>query len=801
MINLRPYQKEAISSIKEAWLSGFKKVLLVLPTGCHAKGQRVLKYTGHLVKVEDIKAGDQLMGADSTPRTVLEVIVSEDDIYRVKSTRDRNEFLLGGNHLFSIIDTSNNKDVIKDVPIRHMSFYSKYLLNNHIKMIMAPILRVGNPYKNKLLEPYMLGIKARKDMDIKEEYFRMSFEDRIEFIKGFMVHLKNNKGNPSCFFPKKNVNIRKDLGRLCDSVFLNHGVICDAGLIIKGFREKPFLRIIKSIEKEAVGTCYGFHVSGDRRYLMEGNIITHNCGKTIVFNSIASDIIKDGGKVLIIAHREELINQAIEKFLKIDSGIDFSLEKESSIGDLNHQLIFASKDSLCIEKRLNRYPKDFFDLIIVDEAHHIVSDTYMRIVNHFSESKLLGVTATPDRADQKKLSEVFEIKAFEYELPDAIKDGWLSNIIARTANISVDISKVKNSSGDFSVGELEDAISPYFSAVSKYLMKHTPNRKIVVFTPRIDGAIEVAKAMSTCGFNVTHISGKDKDRKEKLEAFSNNKIKVLTCSLLLNEGWDEPSVDCIVNLRPTQSFNFYKQAMGRGTRLMNGKENLLLFDLIWKSNKEIFHPSKLIAENEAVANAMRDFLISNCNNSYNLVDLHYIIDCILFQAKMEEARKIAQVDLFKKNLKNFKTFAFLSKNDSLLNYEPIFHWEFQPISEKQIEFLTKVGIFMDKKMNKGFANRIVDAIIKRREKGLCTPKQLFFLAKMGIVSKCIDMPFEEASAIMDSISKSYWKPNSGIKKKYVDIKNPLSTPLVDYSRMKLKPIMEGDKKCPDNSII
>lgn len=801
-LSLRPYQSEAISSIKQAWDEGFKNVLLVLPTGCHARGERVLLYSGDWINVEDVRVGMQLMGRDSTPRTVLNTIITEDDIYRVKVRR--RTFRLGSNHLCSVIHR-HNPSIIIERSVKSISEHKKYYREMY-KFFRIPIQRCGNPYKIIDSTAYAWGALDRKNMRISNEAFRLDYQDRVDYMFGFLgVHSLGGQMT-YCDMKKGNEALLDKLCLLCDSVYYKYVINKKAGPLIRFWSNREFYEDLRkegtpSAVYESRGECHGFEVSGDRRYVMDGYFVTHNCGKTIVFNTIASDFAKEGRNVLIIAHREELINQAIDKFVKWHSEIPYSIEKEKQFGDLSHRIIIASKDSLCIDKRLARYPKDFFDLIIVDEAHHCLADTYMKIFDYFSTSKVLGVTATPDRGDQRKLNSFFETKAYEYELAQAIKDGWLAPIIARTANINVDISKVKNAAGDFAVGELEEAVSPYFMAVAQYMQKHIPTRKAIVFTPRIDGAVEMAIALRACGFTSTSVAGVDKDRKDKIEGFSLDKYQTICCSKLLVEGYDEPSVDCIINLSPTQSDTFFRQCNGRGTRLHPKKENLLLIDVIWQTNREIYHPSRLIAESDSIANSMRDFLISNCNKSYNLIDLHYFVDAFVNLRHMEAARKTAQIELKGKGAKSYKTLAFLLRDESLFGYEPVFKWESQKPTDRQVETLGKFGIIVDKNITKGFANLIIRAIIKRCEEKLCTPKQMFVMAKMGIIEKLVEMKFEVASGIMDAVAKNYWKPNLYIQKNFIDAKNTLETPLIDYTKLKMEPIQEGDRACADNSIL
>ena len=149
-------------------------------------------------------------------------------------------------------------------------------------------------------------------------------------------------------------------------------------------------------------------------------VLPTGCGKTIVFSAIAEDSVRKGGRVLVLAHRGELLEQAADKIMKT-TGLGCSVEKaeQSCIGQW-YRVTVGSVQTLMRAKRLEQFSQDYFDTIIIDEAHHAISDSYQVILNHFNNAKVLGVTATPDRGDQKNLGKVFDSLAYEYTLPQAI---------------------------------------------------------------------------------------------------------------------------------------------------------------------------------------------------------------------------------------------------------------------------------------------------------------------------------------------------------------------------------------------
>ena len=171
-------------------------------------------------------------------------------------------------------------------------------------------------------------------------------------------------------------------------------------------------------------------------------VLPTGCGKTIVFSKIIEDMVRSGRRCLILAHRGELLDQAADKLLQA-TGLHCSVEKaEETCLDSWYRVTVGSVQSLMREKRLEQFPSDYFDVIVVDEAHHVLSDGYQRVLSHFEEARVLGVTATPDRGDMRNLGQYFEHLAYEYTLPRAIKDGYLCPIKAVTIPLTLDLSHV-----------------------------------------------------------------------------------------------------------------------------------------------------------------------------------------------------------------------------------------------------------------------------------------------------------------------------------------------------------------------
>ncbi|MGM0215439.1 DEAD/DEAH box helicase [Enterococcus sp. AZ109] len=498
---------------------------------------------------------------------------------------------------------------------------------------------------------------------------------------------------------------------------------------------------------------------GKRRTLL---VLPTGCGKTIVFSKVIEDRVKLGERVLVLAHRGELLDQASDKLEK-STGLKTATEKaeETSLGSF-FRVVVGSVQTMMREKRLKKFPPDFFDTIVVDEAHHCISDGYQRVLKHFEESNVLGVTATPDRGDMRNLGSYFESLAYEYTLPQAIREGFLSPIKALTIPLKLDLTAVKQQAGDFSTRDLGTALDPYLYQIADEMVKHCMNRKTVVFLPLVKTSKKFRDILNERGFAAAEVNGESKDRAEVLEDFDKGKYNVLCNSMLLTEGWDCPSVDCIVVLRPTKVRSLYSQMVGRGTRLYEGKEELLLLDFLWHTERhELCHPAHLIAENEEVAKKMTENIEeAGCPIDIEEAEVTAEADVV---AQREEAlaKQLAEMRKRKRKLVDPLQFEMSIQAEDLSSYVPSFGWEMAPPSDKQVKSLEKLGILPDAIDNAGKAAMMLDRLAKRRDEGLATPKQIRLLEQRGF--KNVGMwKFDSASKMINRIAANGWRLPSGV---------------------------------------
>lgn len=486
-------------------------------------------------------------------------------------------------------------------------------------------------------------------------------------------------------------------------------------------------------------------------------VLPTGTGKTIVFASVAADQVRAGHRVLILAHRGELLEQAADK-LQRSTGLVSAVEKaDATCLNTWFRVVVGSVQTLQRTARLERFPRDYFGTIIIDEAHHAITDGYRRILDYFGSAKVLGVTATPDRGDMRNLGEVFDSLAFEYKLTDAIKEGYLCRIMAQTIPLKLDISSVTMSGGDYAVGDLGTALDPYLEQIAAEMAQRCKDRKTVVFLPLIKTSQKFRDLLNAKGFRAAEVNGQSTDRKEVLADFDAGKYNVLCNSMLLTEGWDCPSVDCVVVLRPTKVRSLYSQMVGRGTRLSPGKTDLLLLDFLWMTDKhELCRPADLVCEDRAVARQMTENLAeSGCPQDIEKAAAEASED-VVTQREEALAKQLEEQRRKKAKLVDPLQYEMSIQAEDLAGYVPAFGWEAGPPTEQQAAALEKLGILPDAVESAGKASLLLDRLHKRRDEGLTTPKQIRCLEKYGF-QHVGRWSFEQAKHMIDRIAAGGWR--------------------------------------------
>jgi len=399
------------------------------------------------------------------------------------------------------------------------------------------------------------------------------------------------------------------------------------------------------------------------------------------------------------------------------------------------------------------------------------------VLGHFNQASVLGVTATPDRGDKQNLGQYFESLAYEYTLPRAVQDGYLCKIVAKTVPLEIDLSGVRQQSGDYQVAGIATALDPYLEQIADEIAKHTA-RKMVVFLPLIATSKKFAHMLKCRGLKAVEVNGESKDRKETLQEFDRQEGGILCNAMLVTEGWDCPSVDCICVLRPTRIRSLYCQMVGRGTRIHPGKENLLILDFLWHTaHHELCHPASLICGTVESATQVTALLAESAGTEMDLMATEQQAELDVVAEREEAlAKRLAELRGKKAKLVDPLQYEMSIGAEDLIDYQPAFGWEMAPASEAQVAALERSGIFAAEVSNAGKAHLLLDRLHKRRQAGLATPKQIRLLENKGF--KVVGQwTIESANDMISRISACGWRIPFGVSPGRYNPSTNISVPL------------------------
>lgn len=486
-------------------------------------------------------------------------------------------------------------------------------------------------------------------------------------------------------------------------------------------------------------------------------VIPTGGGKTIIFSHIASRIWKEKQKrTLIIAHREELLQQAKEK-LERSTGIVAEIERADSHASLNAPVVIASIQTLM--RRFDNWPANHFAIVIVDEAHHIMADSYQGAIQHFiaGGAKVLGVTATPGTKGKKALGNFFEDIAFEIGLLDLMKAGFLSRIVVKSFPLQADIPLVMKGS-DYDQDAVDCALAPYLDNIAQRFGREIGNRKTIVFVPLVKTAVKFAELLRLHGVTADYICGESEDRKGIL-ARHGAEFQVLVNSMLLTEGYDDPQISAMMILRPTRSEILFSQMVGRGTRVYcpwgcpSGcqhaarKRELLLLDPLWlHEDMKLVRPASLVTGRDDDRRSIAERVADSQEELLDLLDMKADAE---HERETALAEKLAAQQKRRSKTVSIEEWAVLSHNPDIADYEPTMAWHEKPVSDKQRELLLKFGIDPDSISGRGQAVVIIDSAFDRIKRKLASFKQVRLLKQMGHPSPEL-ATMAEASAFIDA---------------------------------------------------
>lgn len=470
-------------------------------------------------------------------------------------------------------------------------------------------------------------------------------------------------------------------------------------------------------------------------------VMATGAGKTIVFSKITAQW---PGRVLIIAHRKELISQARAKLHSV-TGIWGAIEQAEDRADTTARVVIASVQTLV--NTFDKFPRDHFSLIIVDECHHIMADTYQKPIQHFLEggARVLGVTATPGTKGKKALGHFFEEIADEVNLVELIRAGYLSPITIKSfplqgigeamdkAAQDMGANLVK-SSGDYNEKVVGEALEPFLGDACSRLGGFIQDRKTLIFVPLVKTAKHAAELCKDVGISAQWVSGESEDRAKILQGHGLD-YQVLFNSMLLTEGYDDPGIDGMMLLRPTRSDILGAQMIGRGTRIFcpwkcsercthnARKRDLLLLDPLWlHEDLKLFRPANLVCSKEED----RRTVAQRVADAQEELDLLMLADDAEHEREKALAERIKKLEKRKVKTISVEEWAVMTHKPDLADFEPTMGWHEKPASPKQADLLLKFGIGAEG-MSRGQAKVVLDGLFDRSRAGLASPGQLRIL--------------------------------------------------------------------------
>lgn len=301
-------------------------------------------------------------------------------------------------------------------------------------------------------------------------------------------------------------------------------------------------------------------------------------GKTV---TAVLDAKRCGGRTLFLAHTHELVDQAVRTFR--DLWPEVSLGRYTDrVKQPDAHVVCGSVQSVALH--LEQFKDNAFDYLIIDEAHHATADTYQKVLAYFKPAFTLGLTATPDRMDDRSILEIFRNTAHKLDIQTAVELGELTPVRCIRIHTNIDLTKVRFNSVRYNIRDLETKI--YVPERNRLIvdtwLRYAQGRRTVVFCASVGHAREIAALFQEASIAAAAVSGdmKRAERDEFQDKFVSREIQVLCACDLLNEGWDCPEIEVLFMARPTMSRVLYTQQLGRGMRLYEGKESLMVFDFV-----------------------------------------------------------------------------------------------------------------------------------------------------------------------------------------------------------------------------
>ena len=522
--------------------------------------------------------------------------------------------------------------------------------------------------------------------------------------------------------------------------------------------------------------------TGWQQYDSVLNVLPTGSGKSLCIAAIAESWNGNGygddplgDRVLILAHRDELIWQLAESYAKW-TGETPGIEKGELTTNEDDQMferprvVISSVQSMAQTNRRNRFKPSEWGCVIIDECHHAVAPTYTETLDYFCSggAKVAGFTATADRADEVSLGQVFDTVSYRYDILDAIKDGWLCPIKQVLVNVeSLSFEGCATSNGDLSATDIGRIISEekVLHEMAKPALELSGDRQTIIFVPTVDTGIELEAILNRykpgCAVSV---SGKteESERRAKVSAYRDGDVQYLVNCALLLEGFDAPKTSCIIMFRATKSRALYSQAIGRGLRgghnaPIEGKTDCLVIDFAGNSRH------KLVTSIDLLGGSLEDCVVDDANEKMreatiggDEVDpLELITESTdIADALRSKQREEIIAKQMKSRKKEIDPFDLLDVPDRKMPG----YYTAKMATPGQMKFLAENGYETKNKMTYWNAHRLCEEMSRRKEEGLCTIKQARLLARFG---HSTDLTKDQASTTLDRLFKKDADGKSG----------------------------------------
>lgn len=480
-------------------------------------------------------------------------------------------------------------------------------------------------------------------------------------------------------------------------------------------------------------------------------------GKTIVISDVIKHYLDMGEKVLLIAHREEIIAQAFEKIILYTdmNYLDVSIEMGSNKGSPFSKVVLATVQTMK-GKRLVEWDKEHFGLIVVDEAHHAAANSYIAVIEHFSGARVMGVTATPERQDRKDISTIFNSLAYDYSIQTAISEGYLVDLTTKMVIVDgLDLKRVKvnKKQGDFNEESLNEEMTKKSNiwGVAKPLMELTEDRRTIVFATSVFHAEAITEILNSISPGIASCvdgSSSHLHRKNSLEAFRNGSIRYLVNCQVFTEGVDIPEIDCVAVARPTRSKSLYMQMIGRGTRTYAGKSDCLIIDFTDNCENHSIISVFDIYDTGDIEDSVKQEAARLSSESSSAKVEEVLIKAKIIAEQRERAKAKDRVNYTVREVDPFSLLGVYSR-PSMMD---------EPITERQKILLGKMGVptmVNGLEVSKKDAARLIAKSFERRRKNLSSFRQIACLMKHGIVAD--KLSFDEATKLVKAIANNGWR--------------------------------------------